>query len=68
LFWQAEPHIDGMSSAIFQIAAVVAGLLMLTSYFVITPTRSSLKRSMAVSVGAAVLAALLLTVLRNFSP
>ena len=51
-----------MPSIVFQIAAVVVGLLMLTAYFA-SPVK--LKKGMVISIGAAVAAAVLLTAVRN---
>jgi hypothetical protein len=61
--WRVGPDIEGMSSTVLQIAAVVAGLLILTSY---VASAVILRRSVAISLGTAVLAAVPLTVLRHF--
>ena len=56
-----------MSSSLSQIAAVVAGLALLATGFVVFSKRGtrSLAKSLAVSMSLAVLAAVLITVARN---
>ena len=60
-----------MSSALSQIAAVVAGLALLTTGFVLFVPDNlprGLVKSLAVSVSLAVLAAVLINLARNFGP
>jgi hypothetical protein len=54
-----------MPSIIVQIASVVVGLLILVAYFT-GPIK--LKKGLAISIAAAVAAAVLLTAIRNFGP
>ncbi len=56
-----------MSSGLSQIAAVVAGLALFTTGFIVFPKNytRSLAKGLAVSVSLAVLAAVLITVARN---
>jgi Ca2+/Na+ antiporter len=61
-FWA---HIDGMNETFVQIAVVVAVLLIVISYLV---NRTDLKRSIVVSLCAALIAMVLLAALRNFGP
>lgn len=59
-----------MSHTLSQIAAAVAGVALLTTGFVVffpeSHTTNSLAKSMAVSISLAVLAAALITAVRNF--
>jgi CBS domain containing-hemolysin-like protein len=57
-----------MSHTLSQIAAAVAGVALLTTGFVVFAENhtKSLARSMAVSVSLAVLAAVLITAIRNY--
>jgi hypothetical protein len=54
---------EKMPSIVFQIAALVIGLLIVTAYFA-SPVK--LKKGLVISIGAAVAAAVLLTAIRNF--
>jgi hypothetical protein len=56
-----------MSSALSQIAAVVAGLALVTTAFIVYPENytRSLAKGLTVSVSLAVLAAVLIGVARN---
>ena len=56
-----------MSSTLSQIAAVVAGLALFTTGFIVFPQNyaRSLAKGLAVSVALAVLAAVLIAVARN---
>lgn len=56
-----------MSSTIFQIISVVAGLAVLATAFFIFATKG-LAKGLAVTVSLAVFAALLLNVVRSFGP
>lgn len=57
-----------MSSALSQIAAVVAGLALFTTGFIVFPNSHpmSLAKGLTVSVSLAVVAAVLISVARNF--
>ena len=57
-----------MSSTLSQIAAIVAGLAILTTGFIVFPKSptKSLTKGLAVSVSLAILAAILISVARNF--
>jgi preprotein translocase subunit Sec61beta len=54
---------EKMPSIVFQIAALVIGLLIVAAYFA-SPVK--LKKGLVISIGAAVAAAVLLTAIRNF--
>ena len=57
-----------MSHIVSQIAAAVAGVALLTTGFVVLPggPTKSLARNMTLTVSLAVLAAVLITVVRNY--
>jgi hypothetical protein len=60
-----------MSSTVFQIASVVAGLALLATnymvFYIFSPEKKGLK-GLAVTVSLGLIAAFLLTAARNFSP
>ena len=58
-----------MSSTIFQIVSVVAGLAVLaTAFFIFIFATKGLAKGLAVTVSLAVFAALLLNLVRSFGP
>jgi hypothetical protein len=63
-------RIEKMSSTVFQITAVVAGLALLATGFIAFPREGmkGLAKSLALTVSLAVVAALLITASRAFGP
>jgi len=63
-------RIEKMSSTVFQITAVLAGLALLATGFIAFPSEGmkGLAKSLALTVSLAVVAALLITASRAFGP
>jgi hypothetical protein len=63
-------RIEKMSSTVFQIAAVVAGLALLANGFIAFPREGmkGLAKGLALTVSLAVIAAFLITANRGFVP
>jgi hypothetical protein len=61
---------EKMSSAVFQIATVVAGLALFATGLIVFPKRGvkGLAKGLAITVSLAIIAAFLITAARSFSP
>jgi hypothetical protein len=61
-----NPEVDEMTSAITYVAAVVAGLAIVATAFILPSTGRGLLKGVVVAVALAVTAALLITAARSF--